>query len=139
MKNVEMARDYAFRAKRCVEEVELALSRGDFPGAVRRSQEALELGTKAMLRYLGIEYPKEHDVGDALPFVEDKLPQDLKEEIPKFRRLLKELGEHRGPALYGFEREGVPPTRIFSREYAEAVSRDVKTLLGLVFRFLKYE
>lgn len=43
MKNVDMAKDYAFRAKRCLREAELALSEHDFPGAVRRSQEALEM------------------------------------------------------------------------------------------------
>lgn len=74
MNNVDMARDYMFRAKRCLREAALALADKDSAGAVRRSQEALELATKAVLRYLTVEYPREHDVGDALTFVEENYP-----------------------------------------------------------------
>lgn len=57
MNSREMARGYLQRSIRCIEEAESALSRGDYAGTVRRSQEALELGLKALLRALGIEYP----------------------------------------------------------------------------------
>ena len=139
MKNVEMARDYAFRAKRCLEEAELAISEGDFPGTVRRSQEALELATKAMLRNLAIEYPREHDVGEALPTVAGRLPDYLSERIPELRGLLKELAEVRGPALYGYEWEGIPPTKAFGEDYARGVFGEVKELVGVVLKFLGCE
>ena len=139
MKNVEMARDYAFRARRCLKEAELAISEGDFPGTVRRSQEALELATKAMLRNLAVEYPREHDVGGALPVVASRLPNYLRERVPELRRLLEELAGARGPALYGYEREGVPPTKAFDEGYARGVFTEVKELVGLVLKFLSYE
>ena len=37
MRNLEMARDYAQRAVRCLREARLALAEGDPPMAVRRS------------------------------------------------------------------------------------------------------
>jgi HEPN domain-containing protein len=58
-----MARDYIYRANRCLREAEIAISESDFAGAIRRSQEALELAVKAVLRSMAIEYPREHDVG----------------------------------------------------------------------------
>ena len=139
MKNVEMARDYVLWAKRCLSEAELALVDGHFPAVVRRSQEALELVAKAMLRYLAVEYPREHDVSDALPVVADKLPEYLKERIPKSQKLLKELAEARGPSLYGYEREGVPATKAFNEDYARRVFSEVKELAGLIFKFLGCE
>ena len=79
MKNVEMARDYASRSRWCLGEAQRALEGRNYPICVRRSQEALELATKAVLRYLGLEYPREHDVGEALQEIE-KLPGYLKEK-----------------------------------------------------------
>jgi len=64
--NKEMAKDYLFRAERCLKEAFLAIKDEDAAGAIRRSQEALELAVKALLRLMGIEYPKIHDVGDVL-------------------------------------------------------------------------
>ena len=61
MINREMARDYLLRAGRCLREAETALSEGDPPAAIRRSQEALELAVKALLRSLTIEYPRAHE------------------------------------------------------------------------------
>jgi len=66
LKSDEMARDYAERAKWVLHEAEQALAASNGPVCVRRCQEALELSAKAALRKLGIEYPREHDVGDAL-------------------------------------------------------------------------
>ncbi|MEM2925595.1 MAG: HEPN domain-containing protein [Methanocellales archaeon] len=73
MINIDMARDYIERSKRYIKEADRAFLEGDFPTTVRRSQEALELAVKAMLRYLAIEYPREHDVGDALIEVHEKV------------------------------------------------------------------
>ncbi len=69
MKTTEMVKDYLFRAKWCLKEAEMALSEENNPMCVRRSQEALELVIKALLRSMAIEYPREHDVGDSLTFV----------------------------------------------------------------------
>ena len=126
MNNVEMARDYLSRAKRCLREAELALNEGDSPMAVRRAQEALELSVKATLRMLGIEYPKSHDVSDVLLRHRDKLPQPIKEKVENLASLVSELASVRGPAFYGYEREGIPASQAFSLAYAERVVGEVK-------------
>jgi HEPN domain-containing protein len=108
-----MARSYISRAKICCWEAEQAIARKDAPGTIRRSQEALELAAKACLRFLGIEYPKEHDVGDALEGIREKLPEGL-----------------------GMKREGIPPERAFSMEFASQVFSKVSELVRLCEEFV---
>jgi len=128
-----MAKDYLLRATRCMEEAELALSKGDYAGAVRRSQEALELALKALLRALSIEYPKEHDVSEALIHERSRLPLELQGEVDEIAALSRELASLRGPAMYGYEREGIPPSRAFTAAYAEkAFARVRRYVEGLV-------
>jgi len=60
------ARDYLARAKERIMDASSALSRKSYPEVIRYSQEATELSLKASLRFVGVEYPKVHDVGDVL-------------------------------------------------------------------------
>jgi hypothetical protein len=136
MKNLEMAKDYLFRAKRCLEEANFAFKAKDYPGSVRRSQESLELTAKSLLRYLGVEYPKEHDVSDALEVIKDKLPSSIKQRLKEFKRLLTELAEVRGPAFYGYEREGIPPSKAFGKAYAWEKLKGVGELALLCIDFI---
>jgi len=124
-----MAADCIYRAARCLREAEIAVSESDFAGAVRRSQEALELAVKAVLRSMAVEYPHEHDVGEALDIVQDRLPSSLRSEVTKLKELLTELSRVRGPAFYGYEREGIPASRAFSKEYAHRIYIEVKRLV----------
>ncbi|MBS7622717.1 HEPN domain-containing protein [Candidatus Bathyarchaeota archaeon] len=124
-----MAADSIYRANRCIREAENAFSESDFAGAVRRSQEALELAVKAVLRAMAVEYPHEHDVGEALDVIVDRLPQSLRIRVPKIKELLTELSRVRGPALYGYEREGIPASRAFSKEYSQRAYSEVKVLV----------
>jgi HEPN domain-containing protein len=73
MINIEMARDYFYRSKRCLREASASLEDGDYAGAIRRIQEALEMAVKSLLRALAIEYPRTHDVSDVLIENVDKL------------------------------------------------------------------
>lgn len=136
MNNVEMARDYASRALWCLFEAETALEKGNYPICVRRSQEALELATKAVLRYVGVEYPREHDVGEALQAVEEKLPKALRENLEEHRRLLTELASMRGPAFYGYERDLIPADRIFDRDRASEILKKVRELVKVCTSFV---
>jgi len=48
----------------------------------------LELAAKAVLRLMAVEYPHEHDVGEALDIVQDRLPSPLRNDLSKLRELL---------------------------------------------------
>lgn len=132
MINVEMAKDYAFRAKRCLKEARLALDENDAASTIRRSQEALELIVKALLRLIGIEYPRSHDVSDVLLEWRDKLPRELKDRIEDLASLISELASIRGPAFYGYEREGITASQAFSLEYARGVFGRVEEYISYI-------
>lgn len=135
MKNISMARDYANRAERIMDEAENALSNGDAAISVRRTQEALELAAKAVLRRLAIEYPREHDVSEALEAVSQRLPDYLKTRVDEIKVMLVELTKVRGPAFYGYEAEGIPASQAFTKEYAAETLGKTKPLVELCVRF----
>ncbi len=71
---------------------------------------------KAALRFVGVEYPKQHDVSAALTNVKDRFPKWFGAETLAERAIW--LAERREPAMYGDEGEGVPADELFTREDA---------------------
>ena len=132
MINIEMARDYLVRARRCLREAELAYREGDAPSTVRRAEECLELASRSLLRLLGVEYPKVHDVSDVLLEVREKLPSPLRERVGELAQLVAELSSVRGPAFYGYEREGIPASKAFTARYAGEVLEKVRAFYALL-------
>lgn len=66
MTATSLAQSYLLKALVRLEVLELFLSRGAFSDVVREAQEAVELLLKAILRQVGVEPPKWHDVGELL-------------------------------------------------------------------------
>lgn len=118
-------------------DAEAALERGDYPETVRYSQECVELSLKAVLRILGIDYPKVHDVGDILLASEDRLPDWFRRELEKVARISRYLAELRSPSMYGIEVEGRAPSDLFGREDAERALGDARFVHELAKRFLE--
>jgi HEPN domain-containing protein len=135
MKTTRMASDYATTAAWLLKEAEDALKAENNAICLRRSQEALELAAKGVLRRLAIEYPRQHDVGDAFRAAADRLPEYLKDKTEEIMQALSELDRVRGPAFYGYEAEGIPAGEAFSKEYAEQTLRKVKPLVQLCIKF----
>ncbi len=125
-----MAREYLARAGRTLEEARNATRNGDFPLTIRRAQEAAELSLKAALRFLAIEYPKEHDVRDVLSaLVKSRpLPEWFAAEIEFMANTSSDLARKRGPAFYGDEQAATPPSQLFSREDAAKALNDVERI-----------
>ena len=66
MRTDELALDYIDRAELTLEEAKRAFEKEVYSLAIRRAQETCELSLKGALRYLAIEYPRNHDVSDVL-------------------------------------------------------------------------
>jgi HEPN domain-containing protein len=130
-----MARDYAESAKWAIREAESALAGGNPAICVRRSQEAMELSAKAVLRRLAIEYPREHDVSDAFGASAERLPEYLRTKVDEIDVVLAELARVRGPAFYGYEAQGIPASQAFTRKYASETLMKTKPLVDLCIRF----
>jgi len=128
-----MAESYITTARDCLEQAHSSFERGNYPLPLRRSQECTELSVKAALRSIGLEYPREHDVSDALEMVKEKFPTWFSSELPKFAEISKALSKKRGPAMYGYEFELKPASEIFKREDAE----EAFSCAGFVFQACK--
>lgn len=113
-----LAEDYLRRAQVRLNSAKNALESGDLPDVVRFSQEAVELSLKASLRAFGVEYPKEHDVGEVLRSVASRFPPWFRQEVDRLAEISGELASKRAAALYGLEVEGKAPGQLFGEDDA---------------------
>jgi HEPN domain-containing protein len=65
----------------------LPFEREDYSDVVREAQEAVELATKAMLRKVGIDPPKWHDVGGIIVEHRDRFPATLQSDLERLARI----------------------------------------------------
>lgn len=68
-----MALSYLHGARSRLESAMNAFNGKDFPYVVRQSQECVELCLKSVLRFVGIEPPKWHDVGEELSIAPEEI------------------------------------------------------------------
>jgi len=88
MNNLELNQKLLAEAELIMEEVRSALERQAWNLVVRRAQEVVELSLKSLLKLMGIEYPKIHDVGDTFTRVCKEKKVDIEEEVLiKVRRI----------------------------------------------------
>jgi HEPN domain-containing protein len=92
---LEMAKSGIRQAGVRVEFAENALAKEEYPYVVRQSQEAVELALKGVLRLVGIEPPKWHDVGPILKEYSDRFPQWFSENIEELASISRELRHER--------------------------------------------
>ena len=67
----------------------------DYPDVVREAQEVVELALKAVLRLIGVEVPKVHDVSKILGKYKDLLPEELRQNLKKIATIFKRLRKER--------------------------------------------
>lgn len=70
---------------------------------VRESQEVVELVLKGLLRIVGVDPPKEHDVSKQLAAQRNRLPRAVSTNLREIGRLSKRLRRERELAFYGNE------------------------------------
>jgi len=84
----------------------------------------VELSAKAVLKGVGIEYPKVHDVSDVFTRILDRFPEWFRENVGFLQESSRLLFRKREPSLYGDEEALVSPDEVMSREDAtDAVAR----------------
>jgi len=139
MRTEEMARDYLTRAAMTLEEARTAVAKGIYSLAVRRAQETVELSLKAALRFLAIEYPKEHDVSTALRSVRElrPLPPWFAENLELMARVSSELSWKRGAAFYGDEKSATPASQLFTKEDGTQALRDAEEVFTLCTKLIR--
>ncbi len=128
MRLLKIAKAYLRQAEARLKDAKDALLEGNYPYAVRLSQECVELSLKAVLKAVGIEYPKIHDVSDILADVGDRFPEWFRMGLEFLRESSKILAKKREISLYGGEEAFLSPEEVISKADAEdATQRAVKT------------
>lgn len=114
MNSHRMAEGYLQEARLRLETARRARDEGAHAYAVRQSQECVELCLKGMLRFVGIEPPRWHDVGAVLRENLDRFPEAFRERVDKWAFISRELRADRETSMYGDEALGLAPSQIYS-------------------------
>ncbi len=133
--NIDVAKNMIKEAGDCLEEAERAYSKSSYNLSVRRAQETVELSMKGILRLIGIEYPKKHDVGDIFFEQMMKFSQDI-DDLKKISEISLRLTKEREASFYMERlysevtaREAVDGAQ-FVYEYAEKLMRNADVKRG---------
>jgi HEPN domain-containing protein len=96
-----LAESYLEKATKRLRVLEVLFEEEAFSDVVREAQELVELAMKGMLRYVGVDPPKWHDVGPILAEKQGMLPEDIRPDVTRLGEISKRLRREREFAFYG--------------------------------------
>ena len=130
MRNRDLAADHLARATARLRALDVLYEAASWADVVRESQEVVELSLKGLLRAVGVEPPRVHDVADVLVAERSRLPASLGSHVDRLAAISRQLRRDRELAFYGAE-DLTPST--FYREADARVARDsAREVVGLV-------
>ena len=101
MTNESLARSYLVKAQKRLKALAVLRDEGAHSDVVREAQELVELALKGVLRAVGIEPPKFHDVGGLLLEHAAKFSGHARDRLPRAAEISKRLRRERELAFYG--------------------------------------
>jgi len=101
MTNDNLAKSYFIKAEKRLKILDILLNEEDYSDVVREAQEIVELSLKGMLRFVGVEPPKYHDVGPLIVEHKERFKDISSEEIMKIAQISRKLRKERELAFYG--------------------------------------
>lgn len=102
-----------------------------YSDVVREAQECVELLLKALLRHLGLEVPKTHDVSRMLRDNISVLPKEVVARLDELTEISRTLRKDRELSYYGSE-DWIP-----TEEYSEEDSQNAITMAETVYGVVK--
>ncbi|MGQ9533320.1 MAG: HEPN domain-containing protein [Desulfotomaculales bacterium] len=130
MRKDRLAASYLEKARIRFAALDFYKKNGAYSDVVREAQEMVELLLKALLRSIGVEVPKVHDVGRVLEKHRHLLPQVLQERLEEIKRISKRLRKERELSFYGAE--DFIPTEEYDEEDAELAIGEAELVLRTV-------
>ncbi|HHX28972.1 MAG TPA: HEPN domain-containing protein [Firmicutes bacterium] len=127
MNNLTLAQSYLLKAKARLKTLNVLYEEGAFSDVVREAQEVVELALKGMLRQIGVEPPKVHDVGDLIVEYRRMFVSEIAAQADRLREISRWLRKEREFAFYG-EIDFVP-TLEYSEEDATRAMADAKIVV----------
>lgn len=101
MTNSSLAKSYLEKAAVRLSLLPVLRRKGAYSDVVRESQEIVELALKGMLRQVGLEPPKWHDVGSILVKHADRFESRVSSRIPELAEASEWLRGERELCFYG--------------------------------------
>ena len=101
MTSLSLARSYLIKAQKRLKALVVLRDEEAHSDVVREAQELVELALKGVLRAVGIEPPKFHDVGALLIEHQAKLLPPVRDRLPRAAEISRRLRRERELAFYG--------------------------------------
>jgi len=130
MKNRSLTRDYVVRSGIRLEALQVLFDRGGYADVVREAQEVVELVSKALIRHLGAEPARVHDVSAQLAELRARLPESLQANLDTLIDVSRELRRDRELAFYGTE--DLTPSEFYSKKDAQRALEQAQTSVAFV-------
>ncbi|MCX6580797.1 MAG: HEPN domain-containing protein [Candidatus Aminicenantes bacterium] len=122
MTNFESGENLLKDAESYCEEMQHMFEKGKWNIVIRRAQEVVELSLKGILKKMGIDYPKIHNVAPLfVSLLKEKGIEVEKEASDRILFISMLLAKDRAPAFYG--------ERIFLKEDAERAQKGAIEIL----------
>jgi hypothetical protein len=134
MTNVDLATSYMVKAVKRLKILAVLLEEQDYSDVIREGQEIVELSQKAMLRRIGIDPPKWHDVGSLLLEHQDRFDRQVRKELIPCASISKRLRKERELSFYG-DIDFIP-TEEYSKDDALQTIQEVKTVVTLALKVI---
>jgi HEPN domain-containing protein len=127
--NTSLAQSYLIKAQKRQRILEVLLEEAAYSDVVREAQEIVELALKGMLRQVGIEPPKWHDVGQVLEEYRDRFPDSVRAQVGRLSEISGWLRKEREFSFYG-DIDFIP-TEEYSRADAERAMGDAQFVVSV--------
>lgn len=130
MQNRNLAVDHVRRAEARLRALDVLFDAQSWADVVRESQEVVELALKGLLRSVGVEPPRVHDVADILLAEHERLPDPLQSNVDRLADASRGLRRDRELAFYGAE--DLTPSDFYRRSDAVRARDAARTVVRLV-------
>jgi hypothetical protein len=130
MRNRDLASDHLRRAEARLRALDVLFEAESWADVVPESQEVVELALKGLLRAVGVEPPRIHDVADVVEAEHDRIPEALRADIPRLAAASRTLRRDRELAFYGAE--DLTPSDFYRKTDATAARESARLVVKLV-------
>jgi len=127
--NVTLAQSYLVKSQKRLKILPVLLDEAAYSDVIREAQEIVELALKGMLRQVGIEPPRWHDVGELLEEYQSRFPALVAAQVPRLAAVSGWLRKEREFSFYG-DIDFIPTER-YTREEAVRATDDARFVVGL--------
>ncbi len=134
MTSTDLAKSYIWKAETRIDALEALFKRENYSDVIREAQETVELALKGMLRAVGVEPPKHHDVGGLILEHRDRFRESVAKGLKRAADISRRLRKERELAFYGDV--DFVPTEQYTAEDGRQALEEAKWIVELAKKVL---